>query len=197
MTDNYRGGNEAQHEEVKKFDQYAHAVTMISEPHRMIHDGFFFTLSGLEMALASAATIDILFQFPVGVVGHMVLVEFTVSDAPVLVEMFRDPTVDVLGAELLPQNHNQVAQMAGTGGSPPATITRDTTLTDDGFLVEPRYVPAIGGPPGQIGGQMVAGENAEWVLGNGHDYMWRLTNLSGGEIVAGWHFNGYRIGYEN
>ncbi len=48
MPNNYRSTTLL--EEAAKFDPHAHAVTVIAEQHRLIHDGMFFQASGKQLS---------------------------------------------------------------------------------------------------------------------------------------------------
>ena len=183
-------------EEKYKFDQWAHAVTVITENHRMIHDGFFFDMSGLETALANGANLDILITLPAGSFGHLVNVEYTMDDSPCMAYFYEGVTTSADGAAANVRNHNRV----NANDSSSAVITTGPTVTDVGTLLHQRYIPTAGGPVGQQHGSLVSGEDNEWVIGSPTvetKYMWRFTNNSGGAINVGYHFNGYEIGYEH
>lgn len=186
---------QAMSKEIRKvFDDYAYAITTISEPHRMIHDGFFFSMSGIETALANLGTFDILFRAPAGQMGHVTLLEFTVQNAPITVTMYEGTTTSADGTPTNARNHNRV----NGNDTPGIATTTQPTVTGLGTLLDERYVPDIGGPPGVSHGLLVAGADAEWVLGSPDvetTYLWRLTNNSGGAIDLGYHFNGYQLGY--
>jgi hypothetical protein len=194
MTDIWR--DSVSDEELRKFDRYAHATTVISEPHRMIHDGFYFDLTGKVLAVADSATVDILFKFPAGVVGHMTTVEWSMDDAPCDITFYENVLVSADGTPLTARNHNRI-YAAANGDVPGTTLFMDPTITDIGDLIHTRYVPGAGGPAGQTGGSLVEGEDSEWVIGNGVNYMWRFTNNSGGAINVAYHYNGYVIGYDD
>lgn len=174
------------------FDNFANAVTVIQEPHRMIHDGFMFDSSGIATAVANGASLDLLFALPAGQIGHMTTVEFSLDDAPVTASFYEDVTTSADGTAANVQNHNRIV-----GGSPAAVITVGPTVTDLGTLLHTRYIPSAGAPGQQPAGQLVEGETREWVIGSSTapiKYMWRVTNNSGGAIDIGYHFNGYEIG---
>lgn len=182
-------------EQRRSMDPYAHAQTMISEEHRMIHDGFMFDASGIEATVANAGTLDLLIKVPAGYFPHVTLVEFQPSDAALQVDFFEGTTVSADGSAVNTRNHNR----AGTpNDSPNTTIFQDPTVTADGTNLHTRHIPDPGGPPGRDSGQLVAGGDVEWVLGHptlAKNYLWRLTNNSGGAITCGYHINFYEIGY--
>lgn len=195
MADNYRGGNEAQHEGVKSWDPYAHALTVISEPHRMIHDGFMFDASGIVASVANGANLDIIIKMDAGQIGHMLLVEFAMADAPVDIFFYENTVVSADGVPVNVHNHNRVSSIVSAAG-----IFTGPTVTDVGDLLHSRFIPSPAATGGQAAGTMVSGENAEWILGSPTAekiYLWRLTNNSGGAIKLSYHLNGYQIGYEN
>jgi len=181
-------------EQRKAFDSYVHAMTVISEPHRMIHDGFFFNASGVETGVANAASVDLLIVMPAGSFGHLTLVEFSLDDAPCDVFFYEDVVTSADGTAVNVRNHNRV----NANDTSNATVTSGPTITDIGTLLHQRYIPAPSAPGQQAGGLLVTGEDAEWVLGSPTvetKYLWRITNNSGGAITIGYHFNGYEIGY--
>ena len=180
-------------EERFKFDAWAHAITVIAEEHRMIHDGFMFNLSGTALAVANLATVDVLFSFAAGAVGHIVNVEYTMDDAPALIEFYENVVTSADGTAANVQNHNRLSS-----DTAPATVTIGPTITDIGDQLHERYIPAGASPGGQSAGAIVGGGDREWVIGNigtPNKYLWRFTNNSGGAINVGYHFNGYKIGY--
>lgn len=175
----------------RAFDQYAHALTVISEPHRLVHDGMYYNATG-KVNVGIGANLDILMQFPAGVVGHMTLVEFQMEDGPVDIALYENTTFSAAGTAVNVKNHNRLSTR--TAG---ITMTHTPTITGVGDVVTQRYIPAGGGPPGQEAGTLVRGEDSEWILGNGVDYLWRLTNNSGVAIDVGFHLDGYILDYES
>ena len=178
----------------RAFDPYAHAVTVINEAHRLIHDGYFFDCSGIVASVANGASSDILLKLPAGTFGHLTFMEYSVGDSPCDVFFYEGTTVSADGTAANVRNHNRSASDTSNTG-----IYTGPTVTDVGTLLHTRYIPGAAAP-GQSSGTMVAGEDAEWVLGNATsatNYMWRITNNSGGAIKLSFHMNGYEIGYES
>jgi hypothetical protein len=197
VADNYR--RDPADEEHRKFDPYVHAVTVITEPHRMIHDGFYFSASGIDLDLANGASFDILIKLPAGQIGHMTLIEYAIEDAPATITFYEGVTTSADGTAVNTRNHNRV--IANDTSS--SVITYDPTVTDVGTKLYEKYVPQANGggagPGGGSGGSVINGESEEWVLGSPTDataYLWRLTNNSGGIIDLSYHLSGYEIGYQ-
>ena len=181
-------------EELRSWDRFHHARTVISSTHRMIHEGFMFDASGIVASLANGANFDLLFRFPAGEFGHMTVVEYSLGDTPVTISFHEGVTTSADGAAVNIRNHNRVnANDAST-----VAMTSGPTVTDLGTTLHERFIPDTGGPPGQGGGLLVSGEDDEWVLGDPSaetTYLWRLTNDTGAAIKLGFHFNGYQVGY--
>jgi len=170
-------------------DPYADAFTVISEEHRMIHDGYMFNLSGKATGIANGGTYDLLFVCGSGVFLHVINMEYTIDDAPALIELYEGTTYSAAGTSIDWVNHSRVS--ANTADT---VATHTPTVTSPGTLVAERYIPDPGGSAGHTSGSIVQGGDYEWILGNGDDYLWRFTNNSGGAIDIGFHFNAYEIG---
>jgi hypothetical protein len=116
------------------------------------------------------------------------------DDAPADVLFYENVVVSDDGTPIQARNHNRIHAQAH-GDVPGTLLFQDPTVTDIGDLLHERYVPSSGAPGGQSAGSLVEGEDSEWVIGDGVNYMWRFINSSGGTISAAYHFNGYVIGY--
>ena len=174
-------------------DEHIGAITTITGPHKMIHEGKFFDLSGIQTAVANGAIVDILFSFPAFTVGHLTNVEFQLDDGPCKVDFYENVVTSADGATALISNHNRLS--AVTAG---AVISIGPTITDIGDLLHTRHIPAGPSQGGQASGMLVPGEDNEWIIGDiigsPVKYLWRITNNSGGAITIGYHFNGYEPG---
>jgi hypothetical protein len=180
-------------------DPYVHALTTISEPHRLIHDGMMYDVSGIVASTANGANIDIAMRLPAGFFGHLIQMEWAVEDAPCDV-FFYENTIFSGGTDVKMKNHSRPAGAGTATDNPGLTMVEGPTVTDVGDLIHDRFIPAAGVPGGQSGGLLVPGEDHEWILGSAFietTYLWRLTNNSGGAIRAGYHFNGYAVRYED
>lgn len=193
MSNTYRLSGDD--ESLRSWDRFAHARTVISSGHRMIHEGFMFDASGIVASVAAGATHDILFRFPAGEIGHMTVVEYSLQDAPCTISFHENVVTSADGTAVNVRNHNRVNANDTAG----VTMTQGPTVTDLGTTLHERWIPSAVGPGGLQGGLLVGGEDSEWVLGSPtaeKTYMWRVTNESGGAIKLGFHFNGYQIGYD-
>jgi hypothetical protein len=62
MRDNFRAN--ITRERLWAYDPYAHALTTISEEHRLIHDGMGYTVTRKHAAVANEGVSDILLAVP-------------------------------------------------------------------------------------------------------------------------------------
>jgi hypothetical protein len=165
---------------------------VISEPHRMIHDGYFYDVSGIVTGVANGATMDLMVRRPAGNIGHLTNIEITLDDAPVTITFHEDVTVSADGTEKTVRNHNRLVGDNGPG----AQFFEQPTVTGTGTLLHERYIPSPAAPGATAAGSLVKGEDHEWIIGSPTEqtqYLWRVTNNSGGAITIGYHFNGYVI----
>ena len=49
-------------ENLRSFDPYSHAVTVLQEPHRMAHDGFMYHVSGRITGVANGASVAVMMR---------------------------------------------------------------------------------------------------------------------------------------
>lgn len=178
-------------EEYRKFDQYAHAVTSIDEPHRMIHDGFMFSLEHSSASLANNGDLDLLITVPAGVFPHIRQTGVRVGDTPCTVHFFEGPTTSANGTALAVYNRNR-----NSDNTNDVTIYVGPTVSDDGTELVRRLLPASGGffTPG---GASIQGFSEEWILAPSTDYLVRVTNESGAAIDLTVDILWYEIGYES
>lgn len=191
-TDNWRKG--ADDEELFKFDPYAHAVTAIGENHRMIHDGFYFDVSGFAAGIANGGNLDILIKCPAASPVHFTLAGLAVEDTPWNIYFYEGTTVSADGTSVPVRNHNRYG---GSDTRFATTVFTGPTVTGVGTQIHTDYIPPSGA--GANSGQLIPVLDTEWVLGdpdNAVNYLIRATNNSGVAADIGWHLNGYEIGYE-
>lgn len=188
MVDQYRSN--APDQEQRKFDFYVPAVTVISEEHRLVHDGMVFYQNIFEAAVPDNNSRVALMRTgdkPV----HLKRISVTASEGPVNISLNENAVVNVLGTQVPILNLNRVSTRT------PETEWYDntTTFTDTGNpLLGNLYIPATGN-------NGVAGETGaieEFVLKPNTDYRWELENDPAGSGTADISFTVvfYEIDYE-
>jgi hypothetical protein len=177
-------------ENLRKFDPYAHAVTVIAEPHRHVHDGFFHHATGRVAALANLADFEILLAVPAGVFPHFRADLFTLGDTPGDLNFYEGTTATDDGTVVPNFNRNRNSSRAAG-----MVITHTPTLTLDGTLLHTRLVPDVGGPGGNVGGAVSPDLGEEWILKPETNYLIRLTNNSGADIVVTYEIYWYELDY--
>lgn len=181
-------------EEQFKFDPYAHAVTHIGENHRMIHDGFYFDVSGFVAGIANGGNLDILIKCPAASPVHLTLAGLAVEDTPWNIYLYEGTTVSADGSQVTLRNHNRYGGSDDTFFA--TTVYTGPTITGVGTQIHTDYIPPSGS--GANSGQLIPVLDTEWVLGdpdNAVNYLIRATNNSGLISDIGFHLNGYEIGY--
>jgi hypothetical protein len=175
-------------EENRKFDKFAHAVTVIAEPHRLLHDGFMFHLSG-RASVANGADLDFGIVTAVGTFVHWRKLIWSLEDSPCDIKVYEGATFTG-GTNEPPINQNRASSNAST-----TQMLNGVSVTDVGDLLHDRYVPSNGGAGINTIGIVTPTTDEEWILNHNTKYLVRFTNNSGGTIVANYEFQGYEIGY--
>lgn len=149
-------------------EPFSGAVHTIEQEHAEIHAGNGYQLSGEIVDLAGGASLYISLD-PNGNYVHFRNYRFTANSAPADIELFKNPTVNTLGALLVPHNRNQAS--SNTSG---ALIHSGTTMTADGERLD------LGRIEGTGSGNNVTGEMegipVEWILDGGNTYALKVTN---------------------
>ena len=179
-------------EEQWKFDGNVHAITTIPEPHRMVHEGFFFHCSFENLTLADATAANTLLTIPAGISPHIRAAVGTISDGPATVELFEGTTVSANGT--LKTTFNQNRTLAATLAQ--MTVHAGPTITDDGTRLIVRLMPSLGGTKNEERGTAIESFGEEWVFAEDTKYLLRVTNRSGGTIEAAIAMQWYEIGFD-
>jgi len=178
-------------EELYKFDKYAHAVTVISEPHRMNHDGFMQSVTYKRTALADAASQDFLLAVPALTWPHLNKAMIRIGRGDVDILAYEGPTTTAAGTVLTPFNTNR-----SSSNTPNMVITRDPTVTVVGTLMQHQWLPpTIAGTGGSASGVSEAEAGEEWLLAPDTDYLWRITNESGAAVDLAIEILWYELDY--
>ena len=171
-------------------DPYAHALTVIQEPHRLAHDGMMFSTTGKLTGLANAGVQDILIQTN-GTHMHLHKVSFAFGRGDIDIASYEGGNI-AAGTPLVNQNTNR--NSSNTSG---ASISYSPAITTTGTLIHQRWVPptAAGTGPRPGAGLSDLANDEEWILAPNTSYLIRLTNNSGALINLGFDFLWYEVTY--
>jgi len=173
----------------RSYDPYAHAVTVIEEEHRLVHDGAGFQGDVVQTGLANGATGNILVVTGASPV-HVRACDIAVGDAPCTVNMYEDTTTSADGTAVPTLiNCNRIA--AAT--APLAAMYYAATVTDNGTHIATTYIPAPPAPGTNAAGTILSSFGEEIVLKPNSKYLLTLTNNSGGAITWGFKCFFYEV----
>jgi len=193
MADNYRNHDQERGESVRQFDPLVHAITIIQEQHRMVHDGFMFQTSGKQTGWLDAADKLFLITTPALSFPHIQVMRLNFGRGDIDFEAFEGATTSADGAALTLQNVNR-----NSSNTPNIVLTAEPTVTDDGTSIFTLWVPPTSAGVGNsANGVEGIGQGSEWVLKPSTKYLIRLTNNSGSTIDWSYEFAWYEIGYED
>jgi len=175
-------------EEAMKFDDYAHAVSVINTAHRHVHDGFFFHMSG-RTSLGIGATYNMLISVPAGCYPHFQDIIFNIGDSPGDIFVFEGTTTSADGTPVTAFNRNR-----NSANTPSLQVFHTPTITGDGSQIHDRYIVDNGGLGSNQIGVYRSAQGEEWVLKPDTKYLVRYVNNSGNAIILGFEGAWYEIG---
>ena len=179
-------------EEIRKFDPHAHAVTTISEPHRMTHDGFMFHVSYKHETIVNGGTEDILLKVPAGSFPHLNRVNVNAGAGDININLYEATTVSADGTALSVHNTNRNSTNVSA-----MLVYNAPTVTDVGTEIHHQWIPPSATGTGlSVDGITNAEQGEEWLLAQNENYLIRLENTSGNTIDAWIEILFYEIGYE-
>lgn len=149
------------------------AIIVIELEHSKIHQGKGWEVSIEAGSIGAGASFNVLYKINEGR-PHLRNYSVAVSDGPVTVRLFEEPTVTANGTEVTPRNRNR-AESDING----VQVFTGPTLTADGTRLETTFLPALGN---KVGGN-VNSAYEEWIL-NDEYYLLRITNGSNSSITA-------------
>lgn len=156
-------------------DAITPALVTIDSVHQNHHAGILFSAYFSNLALAAAASIELLVRTIAGQAAH--LAQRSSAEAETLLSFFEDPTSSADGAAVARINRNRISVNTAD-----TLVFSGPTLTGDGTALTPVvYVP------GGSGGNAPGGQSAsfsEFILAPDTDYLVRLNNPGAGEIQA-------------
>ena len=191
MSDLYR--RSANDEELMKFDPYAHAMTVITEPHRMNHDGFMFHASGKVDGMVNNNVDDFLIVTAASNYPHLQRMMFDFGSGDVTVETYEGSTASADGTPIAAFNTNR-----NSSNTPDLILNSAPTITDVGARLHIAWAPPTASGRGRSAqgiSDVVQGE--EWILAPSTKYLVRVTNNSGETISYRHELLWYEIDYKH
>jgi len=191
MPDNFRR-LQASDEEMRKFDPFVHAVTTITSPHRMAHDGFMFHASGKVTGMVDSNVDEFLLVTAAGNFPHLQRMRFDFGRGDIDVQAYEGATTSNDGTPIVIHNTNR-----NSSHTADLSFNSAPTLTGDGTLIHTTWAPPTANGVGQSAqgvSNIEAGE--EWILQPSTKYLIRVTNNSGGTISYRWELLFYEVGYD-
>lgn len=160
-------------EELRVFDPRVHAMTMIEEEHRMIHDGF---LSYVSINLPAIPNLGISDGLIVtgAIPPHVKRLQVAASLGPISVDFFEDTVVGVQGTPVPVINANRLTSNVSL-----VTAFANPTVTTPGTSLGTLLIPGGSIFEGVIG---TTGVINELLIKPNSNYLIRLTNNSGATI---------------
>ncbi len=156
-----KGGNN----EVADVDPVSKGFILIDTVHERIHAGMMFAADIVDVALVSAASLEMLVRTAVGAPVHMRISTNAGGDARI--RLFEAPTTTSDGTPLALEDRNRVTDNVAT-----TSAFDSPTVTADGTSLLDAVQPASKGASFEAFG--------EFVLAADTDYLVRVTNLAGG-----------------
>ena len=172
-------------EQLRQYDPLAHALTIIDENHRMIHDGFYYEVAQSDAALAAAAVVDLLLEVPAGAFPHFQELEVSTNGAPIAFDFFEGTSVSANGAELTVVNKNR-----NSSNTPEMNVYVGPTVTGTGTLLKSSQVPVA-----EAGLLFSQNRGGEWILAPSTLYLVRITNNSGAVVSINVSIGFYELAY--
>jgi hypothetical protein len=166
---------------------YNKTQVVIDSVHEEVHEGKFFSGGYYNSSVANNAAIDLLVQSSS---AHYTHVKMRVAGGgDMTVQIYENATFSSAGTSVTMTNHNRASSKSFSG-----TVTHTPTITGTGSQINgTSYIP--GGPSGGGAGSAHAGSdfsyNNEFILDKSKNYLFRITNVSGGAIKMSAAIEGY------
>jgi len=145
-------------------DSWNNALVTMDEIHANVHRGIMFEASHANASVANNGDVEVIVQVHADQAAHMRW--FAAAGGDMQIEVYEGVTYSSAGTSILTPNLNRFSSNTAT-----ALVSHTPTLTDDGTLLASSILP--GGTAGRQ-------PPIEWILKTGEDYLFRLTNIDGG-----------------
>jgi hypothetical protein len=160
-------------------DSKTSSTRVLGIDHALIHDGKGY-VSSIVASLASTASYDVIFTNPVSHTAHLIKYEWDTTGAPCTLGIYEGPfTVENSGTVYSWNNCDRDSSNVTSVG---ITVAASVTTTSSSTLIETHLIQGAKQTGGTIEGAAI-----EWVLKQSVEtqYLYRLTNNSGGAISIG------------
>lgn len=174
----------------RSFDKFAHSQSVITEEHRLIHDGMGFQLTHYVASLDDDASAELIIAPPAGVYPHFRKYTVGATGGPVRMRVYEGTTTSDDGTVLPTFNMNR-----NSTNTPGTVLTHTPTITDDGTLIETLLHPVPTSIGANVGGVTGADVGEEWIAKPSTKYLYRVTNDGPGAIAINVYAFWYEIGY--
>jgi hypothetical protein len=169
----------------RSFDKFHWASTVIDAEHRLVHEGFMFSLDDIQTGVTNTSSLDYLLVTPAATFPHIRVLYWVATNGPVQVFTYEDTVVSANGTLVNTRNRNRVSSNV-----PNSLVYRGPTVSSLGTLLSTVLMPDTGpGPSGIFGDD--PGE--EWVFKPNSNYMFRFTNNSGGTVNVNFALSWYEL----
>ena len=174
------------------YDPFAHALTVITEEHRLAHDGMMFNATGKVIGLAVDGVEQILLNTGSAYV-HMNKVRLNFGSGDIDIESFKDVVTSADGTVTESVNTNQ-----NSSNPPIMIISEGPTVTDGGTSLHLTWAPPTGAGIGNsANGISNLSSGEEWILKPNSKYLITITNNSGAIIDMSYDILWYEISYSD
>jgi hypothetical protein len=159
----------------------ASSVVTITHEHNKTHEGSFFSGGYYSASLANNATLDILIDLDT---SSFHVQASTTAGGDCTIQLYED-TIYTGGTPINVTNHNRISSNTFIGSilHTPSISNLGNQLNGTGLL--------MGGSQGKTYGGSFGFAN-EMILAPTKNYLYRITNISGGSIKAYIHIEGYQ-----
>lgn len=161
-------------------DPYSGALSFISEPHMLIHQGKMFHMTTKTPDIANTASVDFLMRVPAGVYPHLHVFRINVGGGDIDIVTHEGADITAPGTAIDTHNINRVSS-----NTPELLMYANPTVNTDGTEIHRIWIPPTANGQGNSS-QGVSGADAgeEWIMAPSTDYLQRITNNSGSTIKA-------------
>ena len=160
------------------YDSNAHAITVIDEPHKMIHEGFMYKAWHKFSAVADAASVYVHIKVPAAVFPHFHDFTVAVGAGDVDISVFEGPTTSADGTALTERSLNR----NGTVDASDVDLYHTPTVSADGTEIRSTWIPPTAAGVGNSDSGALEDADYEMLLKPSTNYLVKITNNSGGSI---------------